>query len=416
MLIISRFDVPFTMISECMKRLIILLCAFFVFGHAHAQIFSLTANSKALTIYPVLLETDTIYVFCDSDGSLTAHIENEPGPFDFQWSQYNSVSGLYEFYTSGSGTSHTVSGMPEGGYRVHITGGGVDEMYRAWIFNSIPIVSASIVNVLCGQIAFSGIAEAEIFNYYDPVTGQVSELTNSRTFLWSSNTGAVIPNPAGTLEPITYLPPVEDTWYLLTVTDSYGCMAQDSAFYATIETKADFEFDPSEGPSPLTVSFTNKSLNAVGFEWFFDYLTTGVDGIPEDLTENPDHIFEIPGIYIAALRTYSPQGCTDLFVANDPITVSPSSLEVPNVFTPNNDGFNDIFIVSHSSLKNFHGVILNRAGQKVFEWTDPDRGWDGKLSSGNDASPGAYYYVIRGAGWDGKKYDLKGILYLYRGR
>lgn len=388
-----------------------------VYESSFPQIKSDSRNAVAPTNYPVLTDIDSVFIFCGGTGNLTAYIEGNSGPFSFDWRKYNSTTNLYEPYASGNGSTHTISNLSGGGYQVQITNGGsVNETFRAWVFINVPMVSASILNILCGQIAFSGEAGAAVFIYYDPTNGQSVQLPNNRTFLWSSNTGAVIPNPTTNLEPITYLPPVVDTWYKLTVTDSYGCQSGDSVLYETIETKAEFEFEPNEGPSPLTVSFTNKSINAAQFNWYFDYNTTGATGIPESLMENPEHEYEIPGVYVAALRTFSPQGCTDLFVAIDPINVSPSLLEVPNVFTPNQDGYNDLFIVQHSSLKNFHGIVLNRAGQKVFEWRDPARGWDGKLQGGNDATPGAYYYIIRAEGWDGRKYDLKGTFYLFRGR
>lgn len=399
------------------RAFVIIFFLLFCSSIVHSQIFSITSSERVTTSYPVFTETDSIFVFCGGNGNLTAFVQGDlTGIYNFSWSRYNSLTTLFEPYASGSGNSHVISNLLSGGYRVQITnGGGYDETFRAWVFISEPVVEADIVNILCGQIAFSGIAEADGFTYYDLSSGGAVMLPNNRTFLWSSNTGAVIPNPSTNLEPITYLPPVNDTWYILTVTDIYGCKVKDSVLYETIETKAEFEFDPSEGPSPLTVSFTSNSTNAVSFNWYFDYTTTGSGGIPEDLTENPEHIFELPGTYVVALRTFSQQGCSDEFVNFDnPVVVSPSSLEVPNVFSPNDDGINELFIVSHNSLKQFHGLILNRAGQKIFEWTDPDKGWNGKHASGNDATPGAYFYIIKGVGWDGKKYEFKGTMYLFR--
>lgn len=393
---------------------IISLFLFFSFL-INAQIYSPTSSARVATSYPVFPQTDSVFVFCNSTGSLTGHIQGNPGPFNFQWSKYNQVSGLFEAYAVGAGSSHTISNLASGGYKVIITN-GVNVEFRAWVFNDTPVVSAAIQNVLCGQLALIGTAEAANFIYYDPANGQAINLPNGRSFRWTSNTGAAIPNPTTNLNPVTYLPPVVDTWFYLTVTDNYGCKAVDSVFYATIETKSDFSFEPNDGSSPLTVVFSNLSTNATAYNWYFDYNKTGADGVAEDITENPQHIFNIPGTYIVALRTFSPQGCADLFVTPNPITVSQSSLEIPNVFSPNDDGYNDLFIVSHKSLKDFHGIILSRAGKKIFEWKNPDKGWDGKLSSGNDATPGAYFYIIRGEGWDGKKYELKGTMYLFRGR
>ncbi len=92
------------------------------------------------------------------------------------------------------------------------------------------------------------------------------------------------------------------------------------------------------------------------------------------------------------------------------------SLKFPNVFTPNEDGFNsifknyqedenlketnpnDLFRTHDVSIYDFSIVIFNRYGNKVHEFNGQIRdwkGWDGKiLNSNRDASEGIYYYVV----------------------
>ena len=94
------------------------------------------------------------------------------------------------------------------------------------------------------------------------------------------------------------------------------------------------------------------------------------------------------------------------------VTVEPSKLtNVPNVFTPNGDGINDIWKFSEENLKGmkeFHISIYNRWGQKVYETYSQEEavniGWDGKNMLGLTCSPGIYYYVIKALGKDGKEY------------
>ena len=61
------------------------------------------------------------------------------------------------------------------------------------------------------------------------------------------------------------------------------------------------------------------------------------------------------------------------------VTISESKLEMPNAFSPNGDGINDIYKAKdgYQSLVEFHAYIFNRWGQKLFEWTNPADGWDG---------------------------------------
>ena len=98
------------------------------------------------------------------------------------------------------------------------------------------------------------------------------------------------------------------------------------------------------------------------------------------------------------------------------ITISESSLRVPNAFSPNGDGINDILKVSYKSLVKFNAYIFNRWGQQVYEWgmNDIDGGWDGKFH-GTDVKDGVYFIVVKAEGSDRVKYDIKQAVNLLRG-
>ena len=70
------------------------------------------------------------------------------------------------------------------------------------------------------------------------------------------------------------------------------------------------------------------------------------------------------------------------------------NLTAPNIFTPNDDGMNDVFeITSPSNLDQFQLKIYNRWGRIVFEGTDIANHWDGKNANGEPASSGVYFWV-----------------------
>ncbi|MGN6476049.1 MAG: gliding motility-associated C-terminal domain-containing protein, partial [Flavipsychrobacter sp.] len=99
-----------------------------------------------------------------------------------------------------------------------------------------------------------------------------------------------------------------------------------------------------------------------------------------------------PGTYSV---TVDNNGCT----AADSIVVKKNCyIDIPNVFTPNNDGYNDYFLPRQFLSRNvskFDMTIYNRWGQKVFETnTLEGRGWDGKFN-GTDQPEGVYIYVIK---------------------
>ncbi|MEO6882711.1 MAG: gliding motility-associated C-terminal domain-containing protein [Bacteroidia bacterium] len=90
-----------------------------------------------------------------------------------------------------------------------------------------------------------------------------------------------------------------------------------------------------------------------------------------------------------------------------------SSLIIPNVFSPNGDGKNDVFKVQSIGISTFDAKIFDRWGIQLFEWTNPNIGWNGETKTGN-APDGTYYYLINATGIDGKKYLEKGFVTLIR--
>ncbi|MFY9309013.1 MAG: gliding motility-associated C-terminal domain-containing protein [Bacteroidia bacterium] len=80
-------------------------------------------------------------------------------------------------------------------------------------------------------------------------------------------------------------------------------------------------------------------------------------------------------------------------------------LDIPNVFTPNGDGKNDVFLVKGIGMKTYSATIYDRWGKKVYESTDIKAAWDG--SSGDD---GTYYYIITAESNNGTQFEEKGYL------
>lgn len=82
---------------------------------------------------------------------------------------------------------------------------------------------------------------------------------------------------------------------------------------------------------------------------------------------------------------------------------------VPNAFTPNGDGQNDVFIPSFSILPSkFLFSLYDRYGFKVFETSDYSKGWDGKLPNGKKALEGSYIYYLRIENASGGEIEKRG--------
>jgi len=71
--------------------------------------------------------------------------------------------------------------------------------------------------------------------------------------------------------------------------------------------------------------------------------------------------------------------------------------ELPNVFTPNNDGSNDLFMpFPYRFVESIDFQVFNRWGDLVFQTLDPDIFWDGTAQeSGSICSSGTYYYTVQ---------------------
>lgn len=87
--------------------------------------------------------------------------------------------------------------------------------------------------------------------------------------------------------------------------------------------------------------------------------------------------------------------------------------DVTNVFTPNNDGFNDLFVIHTDGLTRYTLTIYSRSGTMVHHSTSVTPVWDGKTPSGEYVHPGVYYYVIRSGDTSGE-IEKSGFVHLIR--
>jgi len=82
-------------------------------------------------------------------------------------------------------------------------------------------------------------------------------------------------------------------------------------------------------------------------------------------------------------------------------------LMVPNAFTPNGDGINDILKVYGIRINSLKFRVFDRWGEKLFETKDPESGWDGTFH-GKIQPPGAYIYYVEAVFDDGQQRQIKG--------
>ncbi|MFW5645396.1 MAG: gliding motility-associated C-terminal domain-containing protein [Bacteroidota bacterium] len=443
--------------TRLIKSIIAGLLWLVLLPYSYSQIGSPDADAEKEITYTLYPGSDKVFVYYSYPGeNVTATLRADApqaGNFNFEWSKYNPGDNNWDasFRLDTQVAFSNVSGLTEGGYRVHVTNeAGVDTFYYGWVFMNdfrVDLEETEDGRVktgkyFCNYLILNGSVSVDSFFYYDPLSHDSIKLVNDYSFLWTSDDpDFVIPMPDRNVNTKSISnPPVVDTWFILTAVDSFGMEDVDSVFYETIEVKAEFNYEffdkadteafvsppaGNEDDAPLEVRFTNQSVNGYSFEWIFtDTIESDVyaDTLTEDENYQPVYTYTIPDDYYPKLIATSEAGCVDSFQLEEPITVVPSELDAPNVFSPNGDTYNDVFKVSFKSLKAFTIRIYSRTGNLVYKADVKDmydwEGWDGTiLNSNRKATPGAYFYVIEATGYDEVFYDGKpytGVVYLFR--
>ncbi|MEO1714699.1 MAG: gliding motility-associated C-terminal domain-containing protein, partial [Bacteroidota bacterium] len=95
------------------------------------------------------------------------------------------------------------------------------------------------------------------------------------------------------------------------------------------------------------------------------------------------------------------------FVCDDPF------IFVPNAFTPNGDGLNDLLFVRGNVITDFYFAVYNRWGEKVFETENQSIGWDGQFR-GQQLPPDVFGYYLRAVCLDGQEFFKKGNVSILR--
>ncbi len=180
------------------------------------------------------------------------------------------------------------------------------------------------------------------------------------------------------------------------------------------------------GSAPLQVRLKANTADAEGWTEYYEWRFT-LDGAQTPYLiryeKDTDVTFMQSGTHSIVLYATFTKGentvtYTEEYWQTTPalrVSISESKLEMPNIFTPNGDGINDIYKAKegYQSLTEFKAIIFNRWGQKLFEWNNPAEGWDGK-HNGKDVKDGVYYVLVKAKGADGRTYNIRRDVNLLR--
>lgn len=221
------------------------------------------------------------------------------------------------------------------------------------------------------------------------------------TYLWSP---AAFLSDANIADPVST--PLQSIKYTVAVTDVLGCPkpSYDSVVVVVEKIAAD------AGPRDTNIVVNQPlQLNGTGAETFTWSPSTGLNN--PDIA-NPIALLSESQEYV--LRVTSAAGCSGTDTIKVIVYKINPGLYVPNAFTPNGDGINDIFRpipIGMKSLKYFK--VYNRSGQLIFSTSIQNMGWDGTFK-GKPQDTDVFVWIVDGLDYQDKEIFQKGSVTLIR--
>ena len=278
---------------------------------------------------------------------------------------------------------------------------------------SLAAAAATVPNVICGSTSVS--------------FTNTSDSTISNTYYWNFGDPASMTDTSTTKNP-TYAYPDTGIYNYYLVAYAINNPACNDTFAGTVtlsdEFNGTYNFNKEPCISTNKITFSSSVNSPLGtatqYTWNFGdgYSISGFyggsipasppsvnnnNGTTSGFYESPIHAFPNgPGTYSVTLSVGIPGSinCYDTIQAQAISVGASPELFVPNTFTPNNDGKNDIFRVRGPAYGKFYFAVYNRWGQLMFETNDPNQGWDGTFN-GALSDPGVFGWYLRASCGEG---------------
>ncbi|MCD6068153.1 MAG: hypothetical protein K0S33_2979 [Bacteroidetes bacterium] len=250
------------------------------------------------------------------------------------------------------------------------------------------------VNVILGPAPLQIFGTPTICNGL-PAYLHVDDTLTGQTYVWTNAIG-------------THLSDVDSVVisgvgnYTMTVTNACGSTPVP---FTIGQSTIDVSFVPDTiiGLAPLSIGFTNTSVNATGFFWDFG------NGITT-LAPNPETVYPEEGTYTVFLSGSNAAYCYDYYTVTIIVLKEQVFITMPNIFSPNDDFINDYFAVKSYGIDTFNCQIYDRWGLLVTELQNVTDKW----TPGSDVSEGTYFYIMTATGLDKQEFESKGTILLVR--
>jgi gliding motility-associated-like protein len=263
------------------------------------------------------------------------------------------------------------------------------------------------VNVRWKPIVNTGLDKAICLTQNVLLTGVVTHFNGLiNSFVWTPPDSLLT-----TTLPATIANPTKTTLYTFTVTTTkalYGC---DFVVSDDVRVKVQSISNPFAGNDTIAVKGIPHQLKGTGglnYTWSSPSPSATFNNPfiqNAKVTLNND-----ANIYLKITDDIGCEGKDSVFIK----VYEGPTYYVPSAFTPNGDGFNDIFRAIPVGISNtVYFRVFNRLGQLMFETNSYLKGWDGTFK-GKAAAAGTYVWMIAGTDRDYKKVEMKGTVILIR--
>ena len=259
------------------------------------------------------------------------------------------------------------------------------------------------INVKLLPIPEAGPEQMICLNDSTIISGSVSHTSGTVNYTWSPAQYVRDPN----LQTTRAIAPATQT-YVLTVTDNYGCnfSVSDSVKVIMQPTVPAY----AGGDTLAAINKPHVLVGSGGVQYHWTPLSSGVR------IDNPD--LQYPTVYLSndanfMVKVTDIAGCVGYDSVYVQVYEGPEYY-IPNAFTPNGDGLNDIFRpLPVKMTRQEYFRIFNRFGELVFETNQYMKGWDGTYK-GKPQPTGVYVWILKGFDAKGMKVEMKGTITIVR--
>jgi gliding motility-associated-like protein len=323
---------------------------------------------------------EDIFASCIDDTELTAGLSGGSGGNTFEWTVLGQIEGTDPTFTIQSFETVDVNILV-----TDVCGMQATDVVTIFIPDIPLTIEASADTSICQ------FGVAELWALADGGEGGF-------TYLWE---------PIGTVGNELFLSNmVNSGTYTVIATDQCGKTIEEEVFVEVRPLEAGFAATLLNENEYQFTAMPSPECDDCVYMWDLGDGTTSTE-------ESFIHLFDGMGSYTVWHTVVNGIGCTDMAFFT---VVSAPQVYIPNAFTPNNDGINDVFAVVGSSIMEFELNIFNRWGEVVFSTDDITKVWMGDFDgSGQHFVPdGVYNYVAKIKGFNSDAYEKVGSITLTR--